>query len=241
MKALIRQQLNSSAVYNITGRLLISLGIVLGGYLSIRLTGDFVENQIAQQQDFLLIASTPVFAMPPATPLPTLTPTPVPTATPLPLPAIRLSIPAIHVNTSIQEVFPVEKVLFGGVNKAIWEVPAFAAGHYSTSGNPGGGRNIVLIGHNNIRGEVFRDLNRLDIGDEIILFTEQGETHYQVQKKFIIPYRGTEEEGDAKLQAYAAPQLTEMVTIISCWPYLTNANRIVVIAVPRIETGSNGT
>jgi sortase A len=237
---LVRQIVTRSLVYETLGRLLISAGIVLCCFLGIRLIREEVESQITLQPRYLIIASTPIFELPPATPLPTLTPTPIPTATPLPLPSIRISIPAINLNTSIKEISPTEKIAYSGESTFMWEPVASAVGHYDTSGNPGGGGNIVLAGHNNTQGEVFRYLNQLNPGDEVILFTEVSEHHYQVQQKSIIPYLGVEKEGDVILQSFAAPQATEMVTLISCWPYATNANRIIIIAVPFSSGDANG-
>jgi sortase A len=235
------------------------MGAMLGCYLGLRLARESAERQVVQEPDYLLIAHTPVFQLPPATALPTWTATPLPTVptatptpiiptptptipslTPVPLPAIRLSIPAIKLNISVQEISPVEKALSRGETKTVWDAPAFAAGHYMTSGYPEGGRNIVFIGHNNMQGKVFRSLDELNPGDAVILFTEQKEFHYQVQKKFFVPYLGAEEEGDFKLQEYAAPQSTEMVTLISCWPYATNSHRIVIVAVPNTVAGVDG-
>jgi LPXTG-site transpeptidase (sortase) family protein len=191
-----------------------------------------VDDRLEQKAGYLFIASTPAFEFPAATPLPTLTPTPSPTAKPPSLPPIRLSIPKINLNTSIQEISPIEEVTASGETKLMWgPVPADAAGRYDSSGKPGDGRNIVLLGHNNTLGEVFRYLDRLNPGDEVILFTEQQEFHYRIQKKYLIPYLGAEQEGDRKLRSFAAPQSEEMLTMISCWPYATNANRIVLIAV----------
>jgi sortase A len=151
-----------------------------------------------------------------------------------------LAIPVIGLNSSIVEIFPNEIVSSNGEVKSEWEPVADAVGHYSTSGNPMGGRNIVLSGHNNTLGEVFRDLEKLIPGDEIILFTEIGEYHYLVQKKYFIPYLGFEADGDAKLQLFSAPQSSEMVTLISCWPYATNSHRIVIIAVSSPSGDQNG-
>jgi hypothetical protein len=50
---------------------------------------------------------------------------------------------------------------------------------------------------------------------------------------------GAEKEADLQLQSFAAPQSSEMVTLISCWPYLTNFHRIVIVAVPSIENDAN--
>lgn len=239
-----------SIVYEVVGRFLFSSGLVLASFLGIRITREAVDGRIAHQPNYLVIASTPVFELPPATPLPTLTQTPLPTptptqtplptATPLPLPAIRLSIPAIRLNTRIQEISPTEKRAWNGESMLVWEPLAYAVGHYDTSGSPGGGGNIVLAGHNNTLGEVFRQLNDLNPGDEVILFNELKEFHYQVQQKMIIPYLGVERTGEAQIQALTAPKPAEMVTLISCWPYATNANRIVVIAVPAPGGDSRG-
>jgi LPXTG-site transpeptidase (sortase) family protein len=247
---MVRQITTRSIVYEVLGRFLFSAGLVLACFLGIRIAREAVDRRIAQQPNYLVIPSTPIFGLPPATPLPTLTQTsvptptptqtPLPTATPLPLPAIRLSIPAIKVNARIQEIFPTEKRSSNGEYQLVWEPVAFAVAHYNTSGYPGAGRNIVLVGHNNTEGEVFRYLNDLNPGDEVILFNEIKEFHYQVQQKVIIPYLGSEREGEAQLQAFAAPQPAEMVTLISCWPYATNANRIVVIAAPIPGWGENG-
>lgn len=232
-------------VYGFLGRFLFSTGIVLGCLLGLRLTRESLESQIARQPRYLSIDSTPYFQLPPATALPTLTPlptltlVPTPTATPLPLPATRLSIPAIKLNISIEETSPKLQKSGNGESFYIWDPPAYAAGHYDSSGNPGEGRNIVFDGHNNTLGEVFRDLNKLTPGDQIILLTAANEFYYQVQDKMIIPYVGAEEEATKQIQALTAPQSSERVTLISCWPYATYTNRIVIVAVPLSEGGGS--
>ena len=240
MADLVRLEQRSARIYAFTGRLLISAGVILGGLLGLRIARESLDSQIAAQAHYLRIDSTPVFQLPAATALPTQTLTPVPTATPtptpLPLPATRLSIPAIHLNISIVESYPQQQM----DGSFIWGAPNNAAGHYNSSGNPGGGRNIVFNGHNNMAGEVFRDLNKLEPGDEIILLTDAGEFHYLVQQKVIIPYVGHEAEANLQIGALSAPQSSEMVTLISCWPYTTFTSRIVVVAVPLFGGGADG-
>jgi len=232
--------LTPARLYDFLGRLLLSTGVVLGCVLSLRFTRESLDSQIAGQPSYLSVDSTPVFQLPPATPLPTLTPTPIPTATPLPLPATRLSIPAINLNVSIEETSPKLQNSPNGQSFYIWDPPAYAVGHYDSSGNPGEGRNIVFDGHNNTLGEVFRDLNKLNAGDQIILLTDTGEFYYQVQQKMIIPYVGSEQQATTQLQSLTAPQSSEMVTLISCWPYATYSNRIVIIAGPLPGGGGSG-
>jgi LPXTG-site transpeptidase (sortase) family protein len=231
--------LTRARLYDLAGRLLISTGVVLGCLLGLRFAREGVESRIALQPRYLSIDSTQAFQLPPATPLPTFTPTPTPTATPLPLPATRLSIPAIGLNISVEETAPKLQSRVDGTSYYIWDPPAYAVGHYNSSGKPGEGRNIVFDGHNNTLGEVFRDLNKLTPGDEIILLTDTDVFYYQVQEKLIIPYVGAEEQADAAIRALTAPQSSEKVTLISCWPYATFTNRIVIIAVP-LSGGGGG-
>lgn len=238
MVGMVWRLLTRSLAYEIFGMFLISLGIMLGFLAGIRFVRQVVDDGLVQQSPYLIIADTPVFELPPATHLPTLTPTPIPTATPPPLPAIRMFIPAIDLNTSITEIFPTE-ILKRSEGTFIWEPPDFAVGHFESSGKPEEGGNIVFIGHNNTQGEVFRDLDHLTIGDEVILYTVEKEFHYYVQKIVFVPYLGSEEQGDAALQSYSSPQTAETVTLISCWPYATNSHRIVVIAIPSSDREKN--
>jgi LPXTG-site transpeptidase (sortase) family protein len=215
---------------------------MLGCFLSSRVARELVQNQIARRPSYLVIPNTPVFELPTATPtpvptstpLPTHTPTPTPTPTPLPMPAIRLSIPAIALSVPIEEVHPVLRTTWYGGQKLVWQVPAFRVGHYDSSGYPAEGTNIVLVGHNNTAGAVFRHLSQVDVGDEVILFTADDEFHYKVQKNTILRFPGAESEAEAQLRFYTTPKSAERVTLISCWPYATNAHRIVIVAFPSL-------
>ena len=242
----VRPELSTARVSDFAGRLLISTGVVLGSLLGLRFTRQSMDGQIARQPHYLRIDSTPAFQFPLATALPTQTLTPMPTSTPtstpsptptpLPLPARRLSIPAIGLNTSVKESSP--RQMSNGT--FIWDPPAYAAGHYESSGDPGEGRNIVFLGHNNMAGQVFRDLDKLAPGDEIILLTDTREFRYQIQQVLIIPYTGHELEATVQIQALTGPQPSEVVTLISCWPYTTYTSRILVIASPMFSGGTGG-
>jgi LPXTG-site transpeptidase (sortase) family protein len=211
--------------------LFLTLGMISLCRLGTLIGQDFMNQALLQETSYLYLEETVVFGLPPMTPLPTYTPTPIPTITPTPLPPVRLAIPAIGVNAAIKETYPVLHQTWSG-SEYIWEVPAFVVGHYHTSGRPTQGTNIVFIGHNNTEGSVFAHLSKLEPGDRIIIYDAEEAFPYSVQKKTIFPYVGQEKEANAKLKAYAAPTSQEQVTLISCWPYSTNAHRIVVIAAP---------
>jgi sortase A len=94
-------------------------------------------------------------------------------------------------------------------------------GHYDASANPGEAGNIVLAGHNDAYGEVFRDLDQLQPGDEITLYSQLGAFRYRVRS-----WRIVEPEDVSAL----APTATPTVTLISCYPYRIDTQRIIVVA-----------
>lgn len=133
--------------------------------------------------------------------------------TPAPAQAIRLQIPAINVDAPI-------------VQGDGWEQLKKGVGQHLGSANPGERGNLVLSAHNDIFGEIFRDLDRLNPGDLVIVYTSQRSyTYIVVDTKIVLP--------TAVEVLEPTPQAT--VTLISCYPYLKDDKRIVVIA--RLQTG----
>jgi sortase A len=118
----------------------------------------------------------------------------------------------------------------------VWGTAEFAVGHLDRTANPGAGGNVVLAGHNNTKGEVFRDLSRLKTGEVITVATRSGLYPYMVTEVTIVPYRKDPVAGEATLQRYMASTTTERLTLLSCYPYWTNSDRIVVVAEPPPKT-----
>lgn len=94
-------------------------------------------------------------------------------------------------------------------------------GHYDASVHLGEVGNVVLAGHNDVYGEVFRDLDQLQAGDELTLYSLTGAYRYIVRS-----WRIVEPKGFSVLNATASP----MVTLISCYPYCVGTQRIIVVA-----------
>ncbi len=113
-----------------------------------------------------------------------------------------------------------------------WQTASDAVGWHTNSATPGHVGNIVLSGHNNTRGEVFRDLTRFKPGDEIILYADSNAYLYRVQEWFILPERDATLVQRLQNARWAAPTRDERLTLISCWPFRTNTHRIIVIARP---------
>ncbi len=74
----------------------------------------------------------------------------------------------------------------------MWDVPNWrAAGWHNTSVPLGVPGNTVLNGHNTSRGEVFRDLYKVELGAQVFLSGANGETYvYRVEEKYILREAG---------------------------------------------------
>lgn len=140
-------------------------------------------------------------------PLLAVLPTPVP-ITPGPRSPARIVIPAIGVDAPV-------------VPGTDWEALKHGVGHHPGTANPGEPGNMVLAGHNDIYGEVFRDLEKLQIGDEIWIYDSAGRAfRYVVAHKQVV--RPTQVE-------VMAPTRDPVVTLITCYPYRVNTHRLVVV------------
>jgi sortase A len=136
-----------------------------------------------------------------------------PLPTPGPEQATRLQIPALHIDAPI-------------VQGDGWEQLKKGVGQHIGSANPGEYGNVVLAAHNDVFGELFRDLDRLRHGDLVIVFTNQRSYTYIVVDTKIVQPTAVD---------VMSPTTQPTVTLISCYPYLVDNQRIVVIA--RLQIG----
>ena len=132
----------------------------------------------------------------------------LPLPTPSPEQAVRIQIPALGIDAPI-------------VQGDGWEQLKKGVGQHVGTANPGQDSNVVLSAHNDVFGEIFRDLDKLKAGDTIILYTNQRLYSYVVTgTQIVLP---TQVE-------VMAPGSEATVTLISCYPYLVDKKRIVVSA-----------
>jgi sortase A len=142
----------------------------------------------------------------------------------LPSRVVRIASPNIKLDTKVYEVYAV---------KGAWEVADYAAGHNYNSANPGEGGNIVLSGHNNYRGEVFRYLEFLKPGDEIDVWNFAGqEFKYKVDNIEKLKEAGVPMAERLAHGKVMDPTPYEQLTLITCWPYTTYTHRLIVTAKP---------
>jgi sortase A len=119
-----------------------------------------------------------------------------------------------------------------GVMTNVWIVADYAAGWHNNSALPGEGGNIVLSGHHNIKGEVFRYIVELEVGDTVSLFVGDQQYDYAVTDKFIVKDKGEPDSVRRANAKWIGPFNEERLTLVTCWPYNNNTHRVIVIAKP---------
>ncbi|MDO9348081.1 MAG: class D sortase [Anaerolineales bacterium] len=122
--------------------------------------------------------------------------------------AIRIQIPAIQVDAPV-------------VQGDGWDQLKKGVGQYIGSANPGQTGNIVLSGHNDVYGEVFKRLDELEPGNTIIIFT--------INRQYVYVVSGSQIVEPTQVEVMA-PTSDPTLTLISCYPYLIDNKRIVVFA-----------
>jgi LPXTG-site transpeptidase (sortase) family protein len=126
-----------------------------------------------------------------------------------------------------------QDVVRDGVPTKVWVVADYAAGWHQNSMLPGQGGNIVLSGHHNIKGEVFRYIVDLEVNDTVSLYVGEQRYDYVVNDKFIVKDKGEPESVRRANAKWIGPFNEERLTLVTCWPYNNNTHRVIVIARPR--------
>ncbi|HET9495682.1 MAG TPA: class D sortase [Chloroflexia bacterium] len=143
---------------------------------------------------------------------PTQTPVPTPTFEPELLLPNRLRIPVMFLDSPVHEV---------EVNMGEWDVSPLDVGHHVGTGNPGEAGNVVLAAHRDINSALFRELDRLEPGDEVFVYNALREYRYVVQESFVV------NPGDVDVME---PTGDKRVTLITCTPIGLATQRLIVVA-----------
>lgn len=122
--------------------------------------------------------------------------------------AERIQIPAISVDAVV-------------VQGDGWEQLIKGVGQHLGTANPGEAGNLVLSAHNDIYNELFRYLDDLDIGDEIIIHTRTQQFVYKV-----VNYRTVE---PTAVEVMDQSTSDAIITLISCYPYKVDNLRYIVV------------
>jgi sortase A len=153
---------------------------------------------------------------------------------PPPLPAEppdRLVIPKIELDSPVVPMGWVA-VEQEGTRTRVWEVADYVVGWHKTSSYPGHAGNMVFNGHHNIKGEVFRYLVDLEVGDQMHVYAKDDRYIFAVTEKHILKEKGEPLDIRRENAKWIEPTTDERLTIITCWPYTNNTHRLVVVAKP---------
>jgi sortase A len=124
--------------------------------------------------------------------------------------AQRLIMPSIGADMGVYEIFVVD---------GEWQVAEYAAGFHNGTALPGMVGNSVFSGHAGLRGAVFKDLYRLQPGDEVIVETATWRYAYRV--------RGSNSVWPNQIEVMD-PTPTPVLTLLTCTNWDTQ--RLVVVA-----------
>jgi sortase A len=130
----------------------------------------------------------------------------LPLPTPGPAQAVRIQIQTINVDAPI-------------VQGDSWDQLKKGVGQHVGSADPGQVGNVVLSAHDDVFGEIFRNLDRLQPGDQVLLFTAQQQYVYIVTSTQIVEPTQVD---------VMNPTSDASLTLISCYPYMVDKKRIVV-------------
>ncbi len=132
------------------------------------------------------------------------------TAAPAPgRPVATLAIPRIGLDQVVVEGVGADQLALG-------------PGHYPGTALPGQPGNAAIAGHRTTHGRPFYDLNELASGDRITTTTEQGTFDYRVTSSELVAPTDV---------SVLAPSAVPELTLTTCNPRYSAAQRLVVVAV----------
>lgn len=124
-------------------------------------------------------------------------------------------------NTLVIPGMNLQQTLYEGgeeaLNKGVWHMPG--------SGSPETGGNMVLSGHRFTYGgpAVLYHMDKVKEGDKIIVYWQQKKYEYEVKNILVVPPTQVEIQDQTK---------DPLLTIYTCTPLVTAANRLVIQAEP---------
>jgi len=158
-------------------------------------------------------------------------------------PQITPAIPTRLIISSINLDIPVLKatwrrILVEGHLFDQWKAPKKAAGWHVNSALLGEVGNTVLNGHNNMDGEVFRYLDKVKVGDLIQVYGGDQVFNYIVTNTMILLENEQSIQKRLENASWIGESNDERLTLVTCWPYVSNTHRLIIVAKPVRSTST---
>ena len=143
---------------------------------------------------------------------------------------IRLVIDSIGLNEPVADAH-MRMVWVGGQQYEQWTAPdEKAVGWHTRSARLGEIGNTVLNGHHNAYGEVFRQLEDVQLGDVVMVSGRNQVYRYVVVNRMILPERKLGAEDRLDNARWISPSEDERLTLVTCHPYESNTHRLILVA-----------
>lgn len=139
-------------------------------------------------------------------------------------------IPAIQVGADVQPVGWRSDLTPQADGEVEWDSPEAAVGWVVSSALPDMAGHTILYGHNNLYTQVFRDLADLAAGDFIYLRAADGLWQYEVEAVNTLLVLGAGAANARAYEEYLQVAEAGRLTLVSCWPAISNTHRVVVVA-----------
>ena len=212
------------------GKTLIAIGLLMFGFVAYQLWGTGIET--ARAQDALENEFEDLLAGTTTTDAPTIVDTVPENSVPDTVPDLSApdTVPVEPQNTQpvVEEGDPiariemptigVDNIVVAGVEKSDLKK---GPGHYPETPMPGQLGNAAIAGHRTTYGQPFFDIDKLEVGDEIIVTTVDGRFVYRVTGQQIVS------PSDYQVVATVDPT-TATLTLTSCHPKWTARERIII-------------
>jgi LPXTG-site transpeptidase (sortase) family protein len=143
-------------------------------------------------------------------------------------PITHLEIPSIGLSVDVVPAALIERD--GGLT---WEVPAFKVGHAETTAGAGQLGNGVLLGHvTSLRsGNVFQDLDHVQVGDTVRVFAEADRFDYRVLSAAHVP------RTDSTVLDQSDQPVVSLITCTGIWlPTIWDYTERLVVRAEFVDT-----
>lgn len=141
-----------------------------------------------------------------------------------------LEIPTIRLTTDVANRGWHTTVDDDGRAISVWDQVDDVAGWHKNSATPGQQGNVVISGHSNTGGSIFRNLWQLQPGAMIYLDHNRVRYGYKIESVTIEQETFASEAQRNENAAYLQQTDDSRLTLITCWPWYSDSHRVFVIA-----------
>jgi LPXTG-site transpeptidase (sortase) family protein len=147
----------------------------------------------------------------------------------------RIVIPSVGIDASVI-VAQYNSTKIDGETFGQWEAPdELAAGWHPDSALLGQPGNTVINGHHNEYGEVFSNLVNAQVGDLIYVYSGTHKFSFIIANRMILQERFVDMQTRIQNARWLASSDDTRLTLVTCWPKISNTHRLILVARPYTE------